>query len=107
MPTIYISPTNKETYYKVTGAPKAWGNIGIIELDGTLNVKLELREMIRRAGGDFSKAPGFTPAKNGKTHGVGGTGFNSYAKFPDRKAAAQYQEKFFRVTYLGKRKFFR
>ena len=97
MPTIYIFPTNKKKYYKVTLAPKARPNIGIIERDGPLNVKPELRDMIRRAGGNFSKAPGFTPVNGGKTHGVGGTGFDSYAKFPKPAVSDAYLRKFFRV----------
>ncbi len=96
MQTIYIFPTGDHSYLKVTLAPNARRNIGIIEHSGHLNVKPNLREMIRQAGGDFTKAPGFTTVHGG-THNVGGTGYDSYAKFPDVAAAKAYLGRFFIV----------
>lgn len=97
MPTIFVFPTGDNSYLKVTLTPKARRNIGIIEHSGHLNAKPELREMIRKAGGDFVKAPGFTTAYHGCTHGVGGTGYDSHAKFSDVAAAKAYLGGFFAV----------
>jgi len=97
MPTIYKSPTKKHSYQKVTLTPKARRNIGIIQHDGHLNVKPELREMIRKAGGDFTKTPGFRTALGGSTQGVGGVGYDSHAQFPSVAAAEAYLRKYFTV----------
>jgi hypothetical protein len=98
MPTIYISPTKKNTYLKVTLTPKARRNIGIIERGGHLNAKPELREMIRQAGGDFRRAPGFTVARHGSTHSVAGSGYDSYAGFPSVADAKTYLGGFFTIV---------
>jgi len=97
MQTIYVFPTTNKSYQKVTFYPKARRNIGIIEDGGYLNVKPELRAMIRKAGGSFTRAPGFNKTRGGSTHGVGGTGYDSYANFGGVAAAKAFLNKYFNV----------
>ena len=91
--TLYVYPTKKRSYRKVTITPNCRKNLGIIEEDGHLNVKPELKAMIAAAEGNFSKAPGYTVTVGGATHGVSGVGYDSYAKFPSVAAAIDYLKK--------------
>lgn len=95
---IFLARTERDSYTKVTLAEGAVANIGCIERDGHLNVKLQLRDMIALAGGDFAQTPEYQEATDGKTHGVGGTGYHSHAKFLDPEEAKRYLERYFEVS---------
>ena len=96
--SIFLARTDKDSYTKITLKVGERRNVGCIEHDGHLNVKEFLRDMLQSAGGDFSQAPGYQESKDGKTHGVAGSDYHSYAKFANPLAAKQYLERYFDVN---------
>jgi hypothetical protein len=93
-PIIYVSLPTGKSFFKITMRSGARKNIGCIEHTGHLNVK---QAMFAHGGPNFKMPPASINAKNGRTHGVGGVGYHSYAQFPKPASAKAYLRKFFTV----------
>lgn len=66
-------------------------------LEGTLNAKQKLIELISNGGGNFRATAGFTPAINGKLRRGAGTGYIGWVDFGSRAAAIRYLEQYFDI----------
>jgi hypothetical protein len=88
--TLFICLTKKKSYYKVTERCSERKNLGIIEHDGHLNIKPELKNLLDKAHAKNPSTDDFTKATNGATHGEGGTGYKSHHKFSNPSEAMNY-----------------
>jgi hypothetical protein len=83
MPDIYLVP-GPASYLKLCTAPNARRNhFGLIENNGTLNVKIDQLPEVRRH-------EQFQPSKSGSTRGVGGTGYAGWLKFENIEKALEF-----------------